>query len=256
MKGESPSVQKTKAIYNQSAAKWQRREPNLLTDFSARALIFDLCTEIQHKKIIDLGCGEGYVSRYCATHGADEVTGIDISSSMIEQAQLQEQQQPLGIHYQCASITEIEFGTNKFDLALAVFVFNYLTIAEMEAVFNKVFACLKNNGEFIFALPHPLLPFIMDKQAPTYFENGDYGYYSGRDKIFPGKVWCVDGTVLEVQMLHKTFADIFASLANAGFTQLPETYELSVPEELLLKAPDIFQTGADKPLHIVFRLKK
>ena len=70
MKGESPSAQKTKAIYNQSAAKWQRREPNLLTDFFARALIFDLCTELQHKKIIDLGCGEGYVSGYCATHGA------------------------------------------------------------------------------------------------------------------------------------------------------------------------------------------
>ena len=256
MSEETLSMQTARSIYDQSARHWQRRTPNLLTDFSARTLIFELCEDLAGKNVVDLGCGEGYVSRFCKSHGADLVVGIDISSSMIEKAEQQEQKQPLGIDYVNASITEVKLENNNFDTALGVFVFNYLTISETTTVFKKVFNALKSQGEFIFSLPHPFLPFAKEKEAPTYFDCGDYDYYSGRDKIFPGKVWCLDESVLDVQMLHKTFSDIFQCLHEAGFKNSPKIYELSVPEELVKQKPNIFQVAKGIPLHIVFELKK
>jgi len=90
---------KAEEMYNQSASKWVRKKPNLLTDFSVRPLILHWCGSLKNKSVIDIGCGEGYVSRYCKSHGASQVLGIDISASMIEKADQQEQEQPLGIEY-------------------------------------------------------------------------------------------------------------------------------------------------------------
>ena len=58
---------------------------------------------------------------------------------MLGYTKLQEQQQPLGIEYQHASIIDISYNYYSFDIVLGIFVFNYLTLEEMQTTFTKIF---------------------------------------------------------------------------------------------------------------------
>ena len=74
---------------------------------------------INGKKTLDLGCGEGYNTRIFAKLGA-KLTGIDISSEMIAQAISKERDEPLGIDYKVSSFSDLSlFGDNEFDLILS-----------------------------------------------------------------------------------------------------------------------------------------
>ena len=83
------ATQDTKKLYDESAEDWQRSKPMLLSDYSARPFVIDLCEPIANKNILDIGCGEGYVGRELINRGAQYVHGIDISSEMINQALIQ-----------------------------------------------------------------------------------------------------------------------------------------------------------------------
>ena len=67
-------------IWDRNAEEWHRsygeRDPNRgdLLD----PLILDLLGEVKGKRILDAGCGDGYLSRKLARLGA-KVTGVEIS---------------------------------------------------------------------------------------------------------------------------------------------------------------------------------
>ena len=66
----------------------------------------------------------------------------------------------------------------------------------------------------------------------------------------------MNDAVLDIQVHHKTFADVFDSLNQAGFTRIPKINELSVPDELVDKKPSMIQQGIDMPLHLVVQTVK
>ena len=76
----------TQQLYDSSAADWKRNDPVLLSDYTARPVVLQLCNPITGRRFLDLGCGEGYVSRLLAKRGAAAVHGIDLSSQMVLQA--------------------------------------------------------------------------------------------------------------------------------------------------------------------------
>ena len=64
------------ALYDQAASEWQRSQPLLLSDYTARERVFELVGDIRGLHLWDLGCGEGYVSRRLAALGARQVDEI------------------------------------------------------------------------------------------------------------------------------------------------------------------------------------
>ena len=149
----------TKKVYNENANKWLRLTPSSLSDFTARPLVFEECGELNARSVLDIGCGEGYCARELKKRGAGEYLGIDLSTQMIEAAQEQESTDQYGIEYYACNV--VEFTPNKqFDICIAVFLFNYLTVDETQRVFNMVYNALKPEGQFIFTVPHPFFPFV------------------------------------------------------------------------------------------------
>ncbi|MFN9999812.1 MAG: class I SAM-dependent methyltransferase, partial [bacterium] len=139
--------------------------------------------------------GEGYVTRQLKARGASHIEGIDISEQMIEIARSYEEKDSLVINYSTGSATDLSYlGGTTFDLVIAVFLFNYLTVEEMSSVMQQVFRLLKPNGRFIFSIPHPSLPFTRPALPPFYFLPENYGYFSGIDRTFEGRIWRRDGT--------------------------------------------------------------
>ena len=258
-------------LYESNSQKWVRNKPTCLSDFTARPVIFDLCEPVKDAVILDIGCGEGYCSRELMHRGAKQVVGVDISTSSIAAAQAEEQRESLGITYLAGNSTEIgkvlrnqNLGeAETFDVIVAVFLFNYLTIHEMVQCMSQVKQLLKPGGRFIFSIPHPSFAFLSNPEANFHFElaasgNGSksMGYFSARDRLLPGKIARRDGTTLPVQVRHKTIQDYFDALQKSGFTTLPKIQELKVTDEHLQLDSNFFGSLADMPLHMALSVTK
>jgi SAM-dependent methyltransferase len=251
----TPSVS-TELLYDAAANGWRRSGPVLLSDYTARPFLLDWCDPVADAHVLDIGCGEGYMARELAKRGACKVLGIDISSEMITQAHAAGTADGR-LEYRVGDVSSAQLvlpGT--VDLALAAFLFNYLTVAQMETVLARVRAALRVGGRFVFAVPHPALAFVRAHEAPFYFDAAGQDYFSGRDHLFEGHIWRRDGVKLPVRSVHKTWSDYFRALRGAGFTAMPEVEELHVTEEHVQFDRAFFEPLRGTPLHVAMRVTR
>lgn len=248
--------QDARSLYNRQADQWKRTGPILLSDYSARPFVMNLCEPLQDAVILDIGCGEGYVGRELIKRGAARVHGIDISSAMIEKAEEAMHQEGLSnMTYEARDIRDLKDGEFQVDIVLAMFLFNYLNAQDTAEVMLHARNQLKPGGHFIFSVPHPSLAFLKQDKYPFYFEKKG-GYFSGRNVLFPGEIWRRDGVSVGVQSVHKIVEDYFNAMRIAGFTSMPELYELCISEDHVKLDPDFFTPLIDLPLHVAFKVKK
>ena len=199
----------------------------------------------------------GYFARSLHERGARRITGIDISAEMIALATATERREQRGIRYRVGDAGELDaLEDDSLDLVVAVFLFNYLDRAQAAKVTAAVNRVLKPGGRFVFAGPHPLLPYLKEQAPPFYFCRGSHGYFSGRDQSFEGFIWKRDGGRVAVRCVHKTIDDYFACLRDGGFTSMPDVKELHATEEHHAFDPSFFEPLREIPLHIAFRVEK
>jgi SAM-dependent methyltransferase len=233
-----------------------RLEPSSLSDFTGRPAVFDACGELKNRSVLDIGCGEGYCARELKRRGAGDYLGVDLSSQMIEAAKAQDAKDQYGVVYQTHNIIEFK-PARQFDLCIAVFLFNYLTVEEMQRTFSMVYQALNSDGEFIFSVPHPFFPFVRAGNTPPfYFVSSGKNYFANVDEKFEGEIWKQNGESLHVQCVHKTFSDYFKCLKQAGFTRMPEIKELTVTPELVALDKNFFSPLLNEPLHVLFKVSR
>ena len=105
---------------------------------------------INDKTILDIGCGPGHYSIALVKNGAENVTGIDLSKSMIEIAK--EKAEYLNISYKCKFIVIDLFQYNsdvKYDYSVVMGVMDY--ISEPYIFIEKVISLTK--GKIFFSFP-------------------------------------------------------------------------------------------------------
>ena len=247
----------TEHLYDRASRDWARHEPLLLSDYTARPFLLDWCEPVQNLSVLDLGCGEGYFARNLKRRGARSIQGMDLSSEMIQRAREEESRERLGIDYRTGNATDLKcYEDRSFDRVVAVFLFNYLSCEQTQTAMEEVIRVLKPGGCFIFAVPHPNLPFSRLQEPPFFFSPGEAGYFSGRDKLFEGEIYRRDGVSVPVRCVHKTLSDYFRCLRGAGFKVMPDLEELCVTPEMLAKDPDFFGPLTDEPLHLAFQVEK
>jgi ubiquinone/menaquinone biosynthesis C-methylase UbiE len=243
-------------LYDHNASDWTRTTPSSLSDYTARPAVLDMCQPYAGLSILDLGCGEGYCARTMSDGGAAEVHGIDVSERMIQAAKTEEKRSPRRIRYEQGDATNLEaIQDASYDRVLAMFLFNYLDVEATKRCMTEVARVLRPGGRFVFAVPHPSLPWLRKPAPPFYFEVNE-GYFAARNTRWPGKIWKRDGTQLEVQVVHKTLEDYFEALSAAGFQRLPAVRELRVTPEILAIDPKFFGPLAETPLHLAFSITR
>lgn len=245
----------TQKLYDDQAKDWSRSKPVLLSDYSARPKVISECGDVSGKRILDLGCGEGYVSRQLVQKGCESITGVDISQEMINSAnEIKVQLDQVNSSFICSDVNSfLEGHKQKYDIVIAVFLFNYIDTTSMSQVINKVHSLLNKGGTFIFTVPHPSLPYIKPKEFPFYFD-ATAGYFSGRNVLFQGKIWRLDRLSVNVQCVHKTFTDYFEAIRSSPFEEIPYVEELHINEEHIALDSAFFEPLKDLPLHVLFRL--
>ena len=280
----SSSQDTSRTMYNKQATNWVRTEPRCLSDFTGRPVVFGmLADELIHKDttgdgnvddkvVLDVGCGEGYCARKVIELGASKVVGCDISGGMILSARQTSEGDDRFVYYTCpvgellqglkdhANEIGIEINDDgedgpKFDIAMAVFLFNYLTTTDMEDAIQQIYQALKPGGIFVFSVPHPSMIFCHDSDAVFHLDSKDKGYYSSRNEKILGVISTIDGTKLNIMSVHKTLGDYIKAINMAGF-HIVDVQEAGVTEEHMKLHPEFFESVNDRPLHLVFKLKK
>ncbi len=135
-----------------------------------------LLGDISGKAILDLACGEGHYTRLLRALGGARVMGVDLSPRMIELAEENERQQPLGVRYQTGDARYVQAGEN-FDLVVAAYLLNYArTQQELLEMCRAVARHLKPGGRFVTVNNNPL-------QRPDRFEaTRKYGFVKAADE--------------------------------------------------------------------------
>ena len=107
----------TQKLYDEASEDWIRKEPTLLSDYTARPFLLDWCQPVAGLDVLDLGCGEGYFARNLKIRGAGNIEGVDLSPEMIQRAVAEESREELGIQYRTGDATELDaFPDDCFDL--------------------------------------------------------------------------------------------------------------------------------------------
>lgn len=247
----------TRDIYDSASANWARQEKLLLSDFTARPFVLERVQPLAGCRVLDLGCGEGYVARQIQAAGAASVLGVDLSQGMIDQARAEEQRNPQGIVFQQGDASALpDLPDDAFDRVVAVFLFNYVETSVMTDVMQRVRACLAPGGRFVFTVPHPSFAFMRSEEPPFFFKREGAGYFSARDQTLEGSIWRRDGVSVPVRCVHKPLEAYFEALRTAGWTDLPEVAELRVQPEHIDLDRSFFEPLLDYPLHLLFSLEK
>lgn len=125
-------------------------------DFGRRHLLnpvlFRLLGDVSGKRVLDAGCGQGYLCRLLAARGA-RVTGIEPATSQVDYAMEQEQRMPLGITYWNAEIGRQTDTDARFDAVVSNMVF--MDIPAYEPAMHACINLLALDGHFVFSLQHP-----------------------------------------------------------------------------------------------------
>jgi SAM-dependent methyltransferase len=167
------TVPSPQELYDETAQRWVRKQPITLSDFTGRIPLLAMAEPVAGKSVLDLGCGEGYFARHLRARGASLVIGMDQSAGMIELAQKQEAADPLGIDYRQGCATDLStFAEGSFDMTIAVFLFNYLTVEQTRKCMAEVARVVKPGGRFLFAVPHPAFPFMRRPEPPVLLQRG------------------------------------------------------------------------------------
>lgn len=98
------------------------------------------------KRVLDVGCGNGYVLGKYATEGAD-VQGIDITETAIDLCRKRFEYQGLRGKFDVANAEELPFPDNTFDCVCSMGVLHH-TPNTQRAV-DQIYRVLKPGGRFI-----------------------------------------------------------------------------------------------------------
>ncbi|KAI0100526.1 S-adenosyl-L-methionine-dependent methyltransferase [Nemania sp. FL0031] len=190
-----------------------------------RAMLPDL----KGARVLDLGCGFGWFSRFARSEGAAHVHGIDLSAKMLDKARSMTCDD--AIIYEEADLDDLTLPEAEYDVVFSSLAFHYLAL--LPSLMAEISRSLKRGGRLVFSVEHPLFT------APT--TPSMVTEETGR------KVWLVDAYQREgvrmrtwfvegVRKQHRTMGSYINMLLNSGL-RLTDFVEWCPSEEELASNP-------------------
>jgi len=109
-----------------------------------------LLPELRGRRVLDLGCGFGWFSRWAREQGAARVLGIDLSERMLTRARATTSD--TAITYIREDLERVELPEAAFDLAYSSLALHYLE--DLAGLLAKVYRALVPGGRFVFSVEH------------------------------------------------------------------------------------------------------
>ena len=175
------------------------------------------------KRTLDLGCGEGRLSRDLKALGHD-VVGVDASPTMLAAAREADPE----IETHLADVAALPLADGSFDCAIAFM--SLQDVQDLDGAVREAFRVLEAGGRFCMAIVHPINSagaFDGDEARSPFTIAGSYleqSYYE--DDLSRG------GLELRMVSVHRPLQDYAEALSNAGFL-IERLREPRVPDKAI-----------------------
>jgi SAM-dependent methyltransferase len=208
-----------------------------------RALLPDL----DGKRLLDLGCGFGWVARWAMSQGAVSVLGVDLSENMLARARA-ETTDPR-VRYLRADLEDIELPQESFEVAYSSLALHY--VEDLGRLVGSAFRSLVAAGHFVFSIEHPI---YMASMKPGWMATDD-----------GGRTWPIDHYAIEgarvtdwlakgVRKQHRKLGTTLNTLIDAGFS-IRRVEEWSPTPEQVAAQPSLADE-LDRPMMVLVAAQK
>jgi SAM-dependent methyltransferase len=209
-------------------------------------------------RVLDLACGNGYLTRRWAREGAARSVGVDLSRRTLSFARRRERARPSGARFLLGSASDLkDLVDSSFDLVVSNMAL--IDIPDLRGAFREVRRVLDPTGRFVFSISHPC--FDIDDRSLWVVERGLQptgayadtvwrkvrGYRREEKRPIP---WPVSPTrTVFTDSFHRTLATYSRYLREAGF--VIRRLEEPAPQPEMLEGSPQGPYIAEIPLHLV-----
>jgi len=208
---------------------------------------------VKGRRILDVGCGNGYLTRRWAREGAAEAVGVDLSGPNLRFARQREARRPTGARFLRQDSSRLTALADKsFDLVVAHM--SLMDIEDAEGTIREVARVLAPSGRFVFSISHPC--FDVDVRSSWLIERQPYatavyrkvtGYRAEKASEVP---WKISETEMAYTVsYHRPLPTYVRYLRQAGLAVVRMEEPLPGPEAMRKSPQAPFMV--DVPLHLV-----
>ena len=150
---DDDAVERLRYSWQANADAWTRavREQRIESRCAGTdAAIVDAVLAGGARRVLDLGCGEGWLARALAAQGLD-VVGVDASATLVDAARGLG-----GARFECASYADLAADPAAFGVFDAVACNFALLDADLHTPLRAAHACLQPRGRLFVQTLHPL----------------------------------------------------------------------------------------------------
>lgn len=243
-------------------ARWRDERMGEDGDLWHRALInptlLDVVGPVQGLRVLDLACGNGYLTRRWAREGAAVSLGVDLSSGSLARARRREAASRTGARFLRRDASDLSgIADRSFDLVVANMAL--LDIEDASGAVREVARVLDVAGRFVFSVGHPC--FDLDDRSAWIVERSRQGDGVFRDQVWRKLrlyreersvrvPWAISPTeVGYTRSYHRTLSTYSRILRDAGLAVVRIEEPAPTPE-LVANSPQ-GPFIAEVPLHLV-----
>jgi 2-polyprenyl-3-methyl-5-hydroxy-6-metoxy-1,4-benzoquinol methylase len=162
--------------------------------------MLELLGDLTDRRVLDAGCGEGYLARVLAASGA-RVTGMDISPRLIEQARRKDSGG--AIDYRVADLScPLPEEAGSFDAVASYLVLN--DVPDYKGFARTIASVLCPGGKAVLAFNNPYYGFL-SRHVTDYFDSDRVSPYRG--------LWSAG---IKVYYHHRTLEEYLDSFLSSG----------------------------------------
>jgi SAM-dependent methyltransferase len=198
-------------------------------------------------RVLDLGCGFGWFSRWAREQGARSVLAFDVSEKMLHRAI--EINSDNAISYRQMNLEDICLPEAGFDLAFSSLTLHY--IENLDRVFESVRHSLIPGGSFVFSTEHPI---YTAPRHPEWLVEDEGSRIWPVNQYLEEGVRVTDWLAKGVVKQHRTIATTLNSLIRSRFV-LTHVDEWGPSDDQIGVHPE-WAEHRDRPMFLLVSAKK
>lgn len=193
-----------------------------------------LLPPLHQARVVDLGCGDGGLTRLCLERGASTVSAVDISERMLAEARSRTSSDR--VEFIKSSIEDFTIDQGSADVVLSSLALHY--VEDFDHLAQQIAGWLRPGGWLLFSIEHPVVTAGIPRgywhQSGDVVDHWVLDYYAAEGRR--EQDWMSDAQ--PVVKFHRTLSSTVNALIVAGF-ELDQLAEPVATSDSLKQHPEL-----------------